>query len=115
MSGRIGLLLGCGVLACVLFTQALAYQAGYHRTLGAPLLRVPVRGQMHGLYAPWQGMQWAWQWGSSAPRVMQQAGMLALLPVTFAGLVWRWQRRGTGGPPPMEGHGTTHWATRRDL
>ena len=115
MSGRIGLLLGCGVLACVLFTQALAYQAAYHPALGASLVHVTCRGHVHALYPPWKGMGWAWQWGSSAPRVMQMAGMLALLPFTLAGLAWRWQRSGTGGPPPMEGHGTTQWATRRDL
>jgi type IV secretion system protein VirD4 len=105
------------LVAAQLFTQSLAYQARYAPALGRPLTTVQVFQRSHGVYAPWQGAVWAWRWGQSAPDVLRMAGLLASLPLVLGGLLVRRQREGgtEAGPPPLTGHGTTRWATWRDI
>lgn len=57
------MLLGSSLCALVGLTQALAWQWGYHPLLGPPLVTWQAFWIRHGLYAPWQGLGWLWQWG----------------------------------------------------
>jgi hypothetical protein len=118
---RMSLLLSLSLLlACQVFTQSLAYQAGYHPGLGVPLAQKRLLYRVHGLYAPWRGIVWAWQWGGQAPQVVRTAGLWALGPLVL-GIVAAVPRGQAavqgrpGEPPPMTGHGTTRWARRRDI
>ena len=106
-----------GALAVQIFTQSLAWQARYHPALGRPVTTLHLGPSLHGVYWPWQGGVWAWHWGRAAMPTMCRAGTLALLPVLGAGLLYRRQYGADGGtgPPPMTGHGSTTWATRRDV
>ena len=103
--------------ASQVFTQTLAAQAHYAPVLGTPLLTVQAFYHTHGLYWPWQGIGWAWRWGWQAPEALHLAGMAALLPLTLGCLAClrEAQTRQRGTPPPMTGHGTTTWATGRDI
>ena len=108
------------VLAAQCFTQSLAWQARYSPRLGAPLLVKRLLHRDHGLYAPWRGVPWAWQWGREAPQVVRTAGLWALGPLVLGIVVSvprgpRGPQGSPGQPPPMTGHGTTRWATRRDI
>jgi len=116
--------LTCGVLlACVVFTQSLAYQARYGAALGSPLYVKHLFHRPHGVYYPWQGLEWAWRWGRQAPQAVKTAAGLALVPLLGGVVLAFVGHRGAGQvahgragePPPMTGHGTTVWATKRDI
>ena len=94
----------------VYWTQALARLYGYHPALGEALWVVrPWRGLV---YAPWQALIWHWQWGEPIT-IWLPVGCVSI-GLAFVG--WWWVRREPGGqPPPLEGHGTTKWATKRDV
>ena len=106
------LLLALGGL--VYWTQTLARTYGYHPALGPPLWEVtPWRGLVYPLYAPWQALVWHWQWGEASTTWLLVGGVG--LGLGLAVTVW-WCWGGTGSqPPPMEGHGTTKWATRQHV
>ena len=114
---RVRILAGCLLLAvCGLqgWTQHRAYQLGYHPALGAPLWQVQAFRQRHALYPPWGALVWAWRWGGTAMRVQLAGGVLGSGVLLGAVLVGTTRRTRTQ-PPPMQGHGTTTWATRRDV
>ena len=113
--GRI--LAGCLLLAvCGLqgWTQHRAWQLGYHPALGVPLWEVRGFRQRHALYPPWGALVWAWRWGGTAMRVQLAGGVLGS-GVLLGAVLRVTTRRGRTHPPPMQGHGTTTWATRRDV
>ena len=104
---------GCVVLplcAGQYWTQTVAYAYGYHAALGVPLWTFKAFYQQHSLYAPWQALVWQWQWGSRVP-VLAAASVLVVVVVGVIGL----RRRGGEAPPEMTGHGTTRWATKRNV
>ena len=105
------------LLASQVGTQILAYQTHYAAALGPPLATWHVFSRPHGLYAPWQGWQWAWQWAWTSPGAFRTAALATGL--TFAlGLLAggsRGRQGRHGQPPPGEGHGTARWATRREM
>lgn len=109
------LVFACTLLLLVslqVWTQVRAYHYGYHPLLGVPLWTEILGGRTHALYAPWQVFVWQWWWGSRV--LLCGVGVGTLLGLT--GLLWlRHRRPGRGQPPAMEGHGTTTWATRRDI
>ena len=109
-----------GGLVC--WTQTLARTYGYHPALGEALWEVkPWRGLVYPFYGPWKALVWQWQWGeTSGTWLLAGSAGLALL---LAGLVW-WGWQGLpwtpiqgreSQPPPLEGHGTGKWATKRDV
>jgi hypothetical protein len=107
-------LLVAGLLALGSWTQVLAHQYGYHALLGTPWWQRQVFRHPLAVYAPWQALVWTWRWGTPAWRVGFLAGTVGLgLLLVGAGWRGRWRRRTQ--PPPMTGHGTTIWATRRDV
>jgi hypothetical protein len=107
-----GILLG--VLVLQGWTQYLAHHYGYHALLGAPWWQGQGFWRRYALYPPWEGLRWSWQWGTLHG---QRALLLGLLVgVTLVGVwVWMTVRRRRRQPPPMTGHGTTQWATLRDV
>jgi len=105
------------LIAAQVGTQALAWHAHYAPVLGTPLATVHAFYHVHGIYGPWQGWAWAWRWGWQAPEAVRIAGLAALLPL-LGGLALSLGRGSTirrNTPPPMTGHGTTQWATGRDI
>ena len=96
------------------WTQTLARTYGYHPALGPALWEFkPWPGSVYQIYAPWQALVWQWQWGSATLTWVVLGGASVALALT--GLAWwGWQGRGSQ-PPPLEGHGTTKWATRQDV
>ena len=114
---RIGILArGAFLLVCGMqvWTQVAAYHYGYHPLLGAPLWSVRAFYRVHSLYAPWKVLVWRWQWGSPWLRLTLIGGMLVMLALAY-GLRWLTGRLKATQPPEMTGHGTTAWATRRDV
>jgi type IV secretion system protein VirD4 len=116
---RVRLIAGCLLLAvCGLqgWTQYRAYHYRYHPTLGTPLWQVHAFSQRHALYAPWAVLGWAWQWDGTHRRLQiagggVASGTLLVLVALYGGGT----RRRRMQPPPMQGHGTTTWATRKDV
>ena len=117
---KVGIIAALSVLlACQVFTQSLAYQAGYTPALGTPVWTRPGFRTTHGVYLPWQGLGWAWRWGHQASQAVRTAALWAVLPVALgialAVTPGAGPRQGrAGGPPPMTGHGTGRWARRHD-
>ena len=112
---RLSLLLLLTVVGgLVYWTQTLARLYGYHPVLGEALWVVrPWRGLVYPLYAPWQALVWHWQWGEKTVTWLLIGGV-SLAVLLTVGVWWCWRERG-GQPPPLEGHGTTRWARRRDV
>lgn len=111
--------MGCGSLLLLwivlqTWTQWLAYHYGYHALLGTPWWQAQAFYVRHSLYPPWRGVLWTWQWGTSGAQWGLVAGALGLA-LTGVLLAWKSNQRGRTQPPPMTGHGTTQWATRRDI
>lgn len=101
-------------LALQTWTQWLAYHYGYHALLGAPWWHVQAFYGRHSIYAPWQGLVWTALWGSTGRKLWVLGGIVGLgLVVLLA--AWSAARQRRLHPPPMTGHGTTQWATRRDM
>jgi hypothetical protein len=118
MTRTLALLAATLLLACQVGTQVLAYQARYSPRLGVPLLTRTIFFTPHSLYAPWQGIGWAWRWGGQAPQMLWKAGKAMLIPLGLGVLCCLPRRRQgwhRGQPPAMTGHGTTQWAKRSDL
>ena len=97
----------------VYWTQTLARMYGYHPALGEALWVVrPWRGIVYPLYAPWQALVWQWQWGEAITTSL----IIGSVSTGLALAGWWWCHRDSGGePPPLEGHGTTKWAAKRDV
>ena len=111
---RLSLLLVLTVLVgLVYWTQTLARMYGYHPALGEALWIVrPWRGLVYPLYAPWQALVWQWQWGEATITWLT----LGSVSIGLALAGWWWLRREPGGePPPLEGHGTGKWASKKDV
>lgn len=110
------LFVGLLLLACQGWTQYLAYHYAYHALLGTPWGHIQAFYVRHSLYLPWQGFVWTWQWGSTAARVVPLVmALLALLLSLWSLRINAKTTRMLAKPPPMTGHGTTQWATRRDI
>jgi len=118
MTLRQGLIvLTSAVVASQIGTQVLAFQAHYTAVLGTPRATVQVFAHSHALYWPWQGCAWVWRWGAHAPDAVRLAGLAAVGPLLL-GCWWAAQTGRQGqrhAPPRMTGHGTTQWATGRDI
>ena len=72
--------------------------------------------QRHALYVPWAVLGWAWQWDGTRRRLQIVGGGVA--SGTLLVLVALYGGRDTAHrtqPPPMQGHGTTTWATKKDV
>jgi type IV secretion system protein VirD4 len=100
-------------LALASATQVFAWQNAYHVSLGRPVAHLGI----HRLYAPTAYAGWLWRWGWKRPSAFQVSGSVGVILLALGALlVCRPQgayRRGS--PPPMQGHGTTTWATERDI
>jgi type IV secretion system protein VirD4 len=96
------------------WTQYQAYHYGYHPRLGPAWWQVWGVRQFHGIYAPWQGLVWAWQWGSGWLRLWCLLGVLGTLLVCLLG--WRISGKlARTNPPEMTGHGTGRWSVKKDI
>lgn len=107
-------LIGVSILAVVGlwgWTQYQAFQYAYHPALGVPWWTVRHFWTMHSIYAPWQGLVWAWRWGTLSTRLLL-VGSIATVCLVVLGIVWWSQRR---QPPAMTGYGTGRWSTRGDM
>jgi type IV secretory pathway TraG/TraD family ATPase VirD4 len=107
-------LLLLGLLSLQGWTQYLAVTYGYAAVLGVPWWQGRVFARPQALYPPWRGMVWWWQWGSPSSHLWVVLAGTTLLLLVVAGCWWSGTHRRTN-PPPMEGHGTGQWATRRDI
>jgi type IV secretory pathway TraG/TraD family ATPase VirD4 len=107
-------LLLLGLLSLQGWTQYLGVTYGYAAVLGVPWWQGRVFARHHALYLPWKGLVWWWQWGSRASHRWAVRVSVALLLLVVVGCWWSVTHRRTN-PPPMEGHGTGQWATRRDI
>lgn len=93
---------GSGV-GLTLATQLYAFQAHYSQGLGPPI----AAAGLVKLYAPWQGLGWAWQWLHAAPETFLGAGAV-WGALTVGAIV-----TAAKGPPPAPGG--AEWATRRQV
>jgi hypothetical protein len=108
--------LGLSVLGLQVWTQGLARYYGYHALLGSAWWQHQLFYRPVKVYAPWKALVWTWQWGT--PRTVFLMALGGVLVVVVGLLVcWRPQGQGkqAGSPPPMTGHGSGQWATRRDI
>jgi|RhiMetdeSRZDD1v2_1073273.scaffolds.fasta_scaffold35554_5 hypothetical protein len=103
-----------GTVALQGWTQYVAQSYGYHALLGTPWWSVEAFYRRHPLYPPWKGVLWTWQWGGTSWRLGLVGGAVLLLGLVVLGS-WVGRRQRRTQPPPMTGHGTTQWATRRDV
>jgi hypothetical protein len=69
MKARLLLVVLALLLGLQVGTQVQAWEFRYHPSLGRG---VPVG--VHRLYAPWQGLGWAWRWYGQAPQRFTVAG-----------------------------------------
>lgn len=98
----------------VYWTQTLARTYGYHPALGPPLWELrPWHGLVYPLYAPWQALVWQWQWGEPWLTWVVFGSLGLGLGLALAG--WWWHVTRPGQPPPLEGHGTTRWASMKNV
>jgi hypothetical protein len=116
---RLRILAGCLLLmvgGLQAWTQCRAYGSRYHPALGTPVWQVQAFSQRHALYVPWAVLGWAWQWDGTRRRLQMVGGGVAsgtlLVLIAMVGGGTRHRRT---QPPPMQGHGTTTWATTKDV
>lgn len=107
-------LIGVSILAVVGlwgWTQYHAYHYAYHPSLGVPWWTVRHFWTEHSIYAPWQGLIWAWRWGTLSTRLLLAGSVVASI-LMILGIVWLSRRR---QPPALTGYGTGRWAKGQDI